>query len=91
MINITNYFRFGNYTKFSFRFSEKSFQALHRTRTHTVIDFLSYVGGVLGLFAGISVLSFFEVFYFFSFRILSNFCILRNASNHSVLIVRPAK
>jgi hypothetical protein len=35
-------------------------------------DAVSYVGGLLGLFAGISVLSIVEIFYFFSLRLCSD-------------------
>lgn len=46
-------------------FKDPQFVPYRRFRQFTFIDFLSYVGGLLGLFAGISVLSFFEIFYFF--------------------------
>lgn len=53
-------------------FKDPDFKAFRRFRQFTVIDFLSYVGGLLGLFAGISVLSFFEVVYFLVLRTLTN-------------------
>lgn len=45
-------------------------RALLRYQPFKLVDFLSYVGGILGLFAGISVLSIVEVFYYFTIRIL---------------------
>lgn len=83
--------RFANITQFSFRYGVEKFTFLRRTLRFTIIDFLSYVGGVLGLFAGISVLSFFEIFYFFIVRILSNFFATRKTLKHAVVIVRPAE
>lgn len=53
-------------------FKDPQFVPLRRFRQFTFIDFLSYVGGLLGLFAGISVLSFVEIFYFFVPRLLSD-------------------
>ena len=36
----------------------------------TLLDFISQIGGLLGLFMGFSVISFVEVFYWFSFRLV---------------------
>lgn len=83
--------RFDNLTQFTFKFSDDDFHPLCRTRRFTTIDFLSNVGGVLGLFAGISVLSFFEAFYFFTLRIWSNIIISRKAVKHAVIMVEPVK
>jgi amiloride-sensitive sodium channel len=52
------------------KFKDNEFVSMQRIRQFTVVDFLSYVGGLLGLFAGISVLSFFEILYFFSLRLV---------------------
>lgn len=83
--------RFENVTQLSFRFGDEYFRPMRRKLRYTIIDFLSYVGGLLGLFAGISVLSFFELFYFYVLRILSNIFVKKEAERQSVLIVRPAK
>lgn len=56
-----------------------------------MIDFFSYVGGVLGLFAGISVLSFFELFYFFTFRVASNIILSRKTRTKLVIVKKKAK
>lgn len=83
--------RFDNITHLSFKFGVEDFYPLRRTLRFTIIDFLSNVGGVLGLFAGISVLSIFEIVYFFTLRLVSNFFISRKASKHQIIIVNPAK
>lgn len=53
-------------------FKDQEFTPLRRHRLFIFIDFVSYVGGLLGLFAGISVLSFFEILYFFIPRFLKD-------------------
>lgn len=83
--------RFSDVTQLSFRFGIENFNPLRRKLRFTVIDFLSNVGGVLGLFAGISVLSIFEIFYFFVLRIFSNLFIIKKIQKHAVLIVKPSK
>lgn len=45
-----------------------------RYQQFTFSDVVSYVGGLLGLFAGISMLSLVEIFYFFTIRLGMNFC-----------------
>lgn len=50
-------------------FKEKEFISMKRIREFTIFDFFSYVGGLLGLFTGISVLSLFEILYFFTLRL----------------------
>jgi len=52
------------------RFKENEIISMERIQRFTIFDFLSYIGGLLGLFAGISVLSLFEVFYFFTLRLI---------------------
>lgn len=39
-----------------------------RSELFTITDFIANVGGLLGLFLGISALSFVEIFYFLLFR-----------------------
>jgi len=43
-----------------------------RYQQFTYSDVISYVGGLLGLFAGISMLSIVELFYFFTIRLVVN-------------------
>jgi hypothetical protein len=40
-----------------------------RKKQFTAVDFLSFVGGILGLFAGFSALSFVELIYWFVIRV----------------------
>lgn len=84
-------YRFDNFTHLSFRFGVEDFNPMHRKRRFTVIDFLSYFGGVFGLFAGISVLSFFEIFYFFTLRLVANLFVSRKTPKHAIIIVKPSK
>ena len=41
-----------------------------RKRQFNWLDFFSYVGGILGLFAGFSALSFVEIIYWFTIRVM---------------------
>lgn len=47
--------------------------ALHRKKSFELADFFSYVGGILGLFAGFSVISGFDVLYYFIAQPLMDF------------------
>ena len=55
-----------------FYFKENDIFTFIRKRQFTTIDFISSCGGILGLFAGISILSIVELFYYFSIRIAVN-------------------
>jgi acid-sensing ion channel, other len=57
-------------TTLRFRFKDTEFFPLYRYQQFALKDFLSFAGGLLGLFAGISVLSLIELFYFFTVRLL---------------------
>jgi Amiloride-sensitive sodium channel len=69
-------------------FKDPEFIPLRRFRQFTFVDFLSYVGGLLGLFAGISALSFFEVFYFFIPRAITD-VMRRVAKTSRVIKISP--
>jgi len=76
------------------KFKDNEFISMHRVRQFTIFDFLSYIGGLLGLFAGISVLSLFEIFYFFTLRLICEILVLKRrprrvGCGHSVLVVAP--
>jgi hypothetical protein len=49
-------------------FKQNEFYPTVRQRQLTEIDYLSYIGGTLGLFAGFSILTFLELFFYFIFR-----------------------
>jgi acid-sensing ion channel, other len=59
-----------NYTNMNlvFKFKEVDIVPLRRYQPFTFSEFLAQSGGMMGLFAGISVLSIFEVLYFWSLR-----------------------
>jgi hypothetical protein len=59
---------------------------LVRKQQFNELDFLSYIGGLLGLFAGFSVLSFVELVYWFLIRI----CLdkIRRVSSKVVPLIR---
>jgi acid-sensing ion channel, other len=54
---------------FEFRYKDSDYFPMVRYQEFKTKDYLSYVGGLLGLFAGISVLSIIEFFYFFTLRL----------------------
>ena len=51
------------------RWKDSEYYAMIRVQEFKLVDFFSYAGGILGLFAGISVLSIFEIFYFLTLRL----------------------
>jgi acid-sensing ion channel, other len=55
-----------------FRFNDVDVVPLRRYQPFTFSDFLAQSGGLMGLFAGISVLSVIEVVYFLSLRLMVN-------------------
>ncbi|CAG9810334.1 unnamed protein product [Chironomus riparius] len=56
----------------SVQFHEVRYNALIRKQQFNELDFFSYFGGLLGLFAGISVLSLIETVYWFTIRQLES-------------------
>ena len=55
------------------RFIENLYSQFIRRKQFNEVDFLSFVGGLLGLFAGFSALSFIELIYWFLIRIALKF------------------
>lgn len=51
------------------QFELPEFLAMHRISTYSFVDFVSQIGGVFGLFMGISILSFVEIVYFCTVRL----------------------
>jgi acid-sensing ion channel, other len=58
-----------NETTIAVRMNTDDIVLYRRYQQFTFSDIVSYVGGLLGLFAGISMLSIVELFYFFSLRL----------------------
>jgi Amiloride-sensitive sodium channel len=56
----------------TFYFSGDEFIARRRSASFGTVELLSNVGGLLGLFLGMSVLSVVEAIYFFVIRFISN-------------------
>lgn len=54
------------------QFNDAEFFAMKRTELYGLTDFMANCGGLLGLFMGVSILSFVEIFYFFTIRFFSN-------------------
>jgi acid-sensing ion channel, other len=61
-------------SSFSFRFKDVDIVPLRRYLQFTFTDFLAQSGGMLGLFAGVSMLSIIEVVYFVTLRWIVNMC-----------------
>jgi acid-sensing ion channel, other len=53
-------------------FDKDEYVAYKRYPSHGTVSLLSNIGGVLGLFLGISVLSIVEMIYFFTLRFIAN-------------------
>lgn len=60
------------YASTSILFEDEEFFAYKRYASFGTVAFLSNIGGLLGLFLGISVLSIVEFFYFFTIRLIHN-------------------
>lgn len=56
----------------SIYFDEDEFIAYRRYASYGAVTFLSNIGGLLGLFLGISVLSLIETIYFFTLRFIDD-------------------
>jgi hypothetical protein len=52
-----------------FAYKKDALNQLVRKKHFNELDFLSYVGGILGLLAGFSALSFVELIYWFTIRV----------------------
>uniref|UniRef100_A0A1B6M6K4 Pickpocket protein 28 n=1 Tax=Graphocephala atropunctata TaxID=36148 RepID=A0A1B6M6K4_9HEMI len=58
-----------NFAEFTIQYQTHQVTALMRVATFRFIDFLANIGGLLGFFLGFSVLSLFEIIYFFIIRV----------------------
>jgi amiloride-sensitive sodium channel len=70
--NNTYWIPFDFETEIEFKFKDVDIVPLRRYRQMTFSDFLAQSGGMLGIFAGISVLSVIELFYFMTLRWMAN-------------------
>jgi len=59
---------------FRMHYKNNVFNHLVRKKQFNELDFLSFVGGILGLFAGFSALSFVELIYWFTIRVFIKNC-----------------
>ncbi|KAJ8943545.1 hypothetical protein NQ318_023056 [Aromia moschata] len=59
-------------------FKSSHFIPYERNELYGHLDFLANIGGLLGLFVGFSLLSFFEIIYFLSLRIICNLKLYKN-------------
>lgn len=55
-------------TKLFVKFKDSEFFAMKRSELYGLTDFIANCGGLLGLFMGVSLLSFVEIIYFFTVR-----------------------
>lgn len=65
-------------TKLKFHFKENNFFSWKRYESYGTSDFLASIGGILGLFLGISIMSITEIIYFFTVRLYTNYFGRRN-------------
>lgn len=59
-------------TRLAIYFKENQFITSKRSELYGITDFLANCGGIFGLFMGFSILSIFEMIYYFSLRLWSN-------------------
>lgn len=59
--------------KIKIKFKESEFPAMKRSELYGLTDFIANCGGLLGLFMGVSILSFVEIIYFFTVRFVKQF------------------
>ena len=69
------------------KFKNNVFNQLVRKQQFDKLDFLSFVGGILGLFAGFSALSFVELIYWFTIRVLIVNCKKIDKKVHPIEVI----
>ncbi|XP_063706287.1 pickpocket protein 28-like [Culicoides brevitarsis] len=60
------------FSKLVVQFKEAEFVAMKRTELYGFTDFIANCGGILGLFMGVSILSFVELIYFICIRCITS-------------------
>lgn len=61
------------------QYKESEFFAMKRSELYGMTDFIANCGGLLGLFIGVSLLSFVEVFYFCTIKCFSTYRIFQRS------------
>ncbi|CAH1408268.1 unnamed protein product [Nezara viridula] len=69
--NVTEYAAY-DASRTSIFFKDVQFTTSRRNELYGVVDFLANVGGLLGLFCGVSILSFVELLYYMTLRFWGN-------------------
>lgn len=62
-------------------FKDNEFITSKRSELYGWIDFLAAMGGLLGLFIGVTALSFVEIFYYFTLRLVWTLKMYRHAKS----------
>jgi Amiloride-sensitive sodium channel len=84
MFSLQFYFFSFAYTQVTIYFKETQFLTSERRELYGSTDFLANCGGLLGLFLGVSVMSFLEIAYFCTIRL---FCNLKSWINNNQELV----
>ena len=60
------------HVRVTIKWKDSEYYAIIRSQQLRLVDFFSYLSGIWGLFAGISVLSIVEIFYFLTLRLVND-------------------
>lgn len=69
-----------------FKFGKSQFHHIVRKKQFNEVDFLSFIGGLLGLFAGFSALSFVEIIFWILIRVRGVISKRSNSAVHPKVI-----
>lgn len=72
VVTVQNETDIEHYSKLIVQFKEAEFMAMKRSELYGLTDFIANCGGILGLFMGVSILSFVEIIYFFTVKSCSS-------------------
>jgi amiloride-sensitive sodium channel len=65
-------FLYGYFASATIYFDDDEYIAYKRYASYETVAFLSNIGGLLGLFLGVSIFSFVEILYFLTLRLVGN-------------------
>ena len=68
-----------------FYFDKSSILQFTRQKRMTLVDYISQMGGLLGLFIGFSFISGIELIYWITFRLMKNFKVNQRLKSSTVL------